>query len=228
MKRTFKVAVLLGLVVGLAGNAWSAPDEQKEKVELATVVLDEIMAIPEQGIPPALLAGSGIAILPNMLKVGVVVGGRYGTGVLLVRDDKGHWSNPVFISLTGGSVGWQLGAQSTDVILVFRSRRNIERLMDGTFTFGGDVGVAAGPVGRRLEGATDATFRSEIYSYSRSRGLFAGVSLEGSSLQIDNAATAAYYKQPGINAVDILKGTAGHETPEIARLRERLNHYATP
>jgi lipid-binding SYLF domain-containing protein len=219
--------LILGLILLLPAPGMAAPDEQKEKVDLASAILDEIMRIPEQGIPPSLLAdAAGIAIIPNVLKVGLVVGGRYGAGVLLLRGADGRWSNPSFISLTGGSFGWQIGAQSTDLICVFKRSRSIEGIMDGKFTLGADAAVAAGPVGRNVQGATDASLKAEIYSYSSSRGLFAGISLEGAALQIDEAANGLYYRNPGISARAILNGSGGFETPEVRELKERLVRYA--
>jgi lipid-binding SYLF domain-containing protein len=218
---TLGIAVLLALNPVLSCEA--APDGREEKIVLATDILKEITVIPEKGIPPSLLnAAAGVAIIPNVIKIGFVIGGRHGTGILLVRGRNGQWSNPSFISLTGGSVGWQIGAQATDVILVFKNRKSIDGIMDGKFTLGADAAVAAGPVGRRGEAATDTMLKAEIYSYSRSRGLFAGVSLEGSALQIDDKANASYYGRRDITGRNVLTGAAGRETPEIARLRAML------
>ncbi len=206
----------------LAGKA-------EEKVGQAGTVLEQIMAIPESAIPPNLLNNAyGIAIIPGVIKAGFVIGGRYGTGVVLVRNAAGHWSNPCMISLAGGSFGWQIGAQSTDVILVFKSARSVEGLIKGKFTLGVDAAVAAGPVGRRVEAATDITLKAEILSYSRSRGFFAGVSLEGSALQIDDEANAAYYQQSYVRANDVLYGAGLAAPPSAHRLREILAIYSTP
>ena len=202
------IALVLGLVLlAMVPARVQAADKEVKKVQAAIDVMKEIMAIPEKGIPPALLHNAyGIAIIPGVIKVGFVIGGRYGTGVLLVRGKNGAWSDPSFISLTGGSLGWQIGAQSTDVILVFKNPRSVEGIMHGKFTLGADAGVAAGPVGRQVSGATDAQLRAEIYSYSRSRGLFAGVSLEGAVLRIDDDSNAAFYGRQGIQAAQILSG----------------------
>ncbi len=163
-------------------------------VESAVTVLDEIMAIPVKRIPRELLADArGVAIVPDVIKVGFIAGVRRGHGVVLIRDETGAWEPPQFVTLTGGSVGWQAGLQATDVILVFKTRRSIEGLMRGKFTLGADAAAAAGPVGRQAAAATDARLKAEIYSYSRARGLFAGVSLDGSALQIDAMANRAYY-----------------------------------
>ena len=220
------LAVALTLLVPASG--WAASKEQ-EKLDASIAVLNQVMAIPEKGIPPELLANAyGIAIIPNVIKVGFILGGRYGRGVLVIRDGDNHWSNPCFITLAGGSLGWQIGAQSTDVILVFKSRRSIDGIIKGKFTLGADAAVAAGPVGRRVEGATDVTLKAEIYSYSRSRGLFAGVSLEGSAIQIDGDANAAFYGRPQITAHEILDGPPLLAHPGVTRLKQVLAAYAKP
>ncbi|RMF87807.1 MAG: Ysc84 actin-binding domain protein [Planctomycetota bacterium] len=163
----------------------------------AIQVLDEVMAIPLSGIPRSLLADAkGVAIVPGVIKGSFVVGARFGRGVLVVRDENGNWSVPRFITLTGGNVGWQIGVTSTDVILVFRTKKSVENLLDGTLTLGGDAAVAAGPVGRKASAGTDIALRSEVFSYCRSRGLFAGVAIDGSVIRIDNAANMAYYGTP--------------------------------
>ncbi len=200
-----------------------------DKAEQAATVLEQILAIPESAIPPNLLhSAHGIAIIPEVIKAGFIIGARHGTGVLLVRNEAGQWGQPCMISLTGGSVGWQIGAQSTDVILVFKSARSVEGIIRGKFTLGADAAVAAGPVGRRVEGATDLALKAEILSYSRSRGFFAGVSLEGSALQIDDTANAVYYQQSYVSANDVLYGTGLVAPPSSRRLRELLSIYSAP
>ncbi len=175
-----------------------------KRVDEATEVLDEIMSIPEKGIPPSLLRDAkAVAIIPGVIKVGFILGGRHGKGVMIVKDKEGKWGYPFFISFTGGSIGWQIGAQSTDVILIFRTRRSVDGIMKGKFTLGADASVAAGPVGRHAEAGTDIQLKAEILSYSRSRGLFAGVSLEGSALQIDYEANGEFYR-PGVSMQEIL------------------------
>ena len=135
-----------------------------------------------------------MAIIPNVIKGGFVIAGRFGRGVVMVREPNGAWRGPVFATFTGGSIGWQIGIQSTDVVLVFKNRKGIEKMLEGSeFTLGADASIAAGPVGRQASAGTDVTLNAEIYSYSRSRGLFAGVALDGSVLRVDNRANAAYY-----------------------------------
>lgn len=220
----FVVAVLLFIAGPLDAGS---KEKETEVVRNAVEVLEDISAIPEKGIPPTLLQNAyGIAVVPGVIKIGFVVGGRHGRGVVLVRDDRGGWSNPVFISLTGGSVGWQIGAQSTDVILVFKTGKSIDGIMKGKFTVGADAAVAAGPVGRSASASTDAQLNAEIYSYSRSRGLFAGVSVEGAALQIDEDANASFYGKEGVRAGEILKGEGISSPPAAVRLRDFLSKHA--
>jgi lipid-binding SYLF domain-containing protein len=194
-------------------------------VESSRTVLNEIATLPTKAIPATLLREAhGVAVIPGVIKAGFVVGGRFGRGVVIVRDEAGNWRPPVFITLTGGSVGWQIGAQSSDVVLVFKSQRGVDGILNGNkFTLGGDLAVAAGPVGRQAEASTDLELKAEIYSYARSRGLFAGVSLEGSALSVDDRADAAYYGAPGISAGQIVAGE-NIQIPESAiRLLETLS-----
>lgn len=204
---------MTALAIGLCGAPAAASAEEEDKIDAAIEILDKTGTLPEQDIPPALLRNAqGIAVIPGLIKAGFVLGGSYGKGVLTVRDASNRWSPPVFISLVSGSLGWQIGAQSTDVVLVFKTRRSIEGIVSGTFKLGADAAVAAGPVGRRGEAATDADLKAEILSYSRSRGLFAGISLEGAKLDIDHDANAAFYGK-AIRARDILDGRAPARAP---------------
>jgi len=183
----------------------AAAESDEATVRSAKQVLDEFTNLQIQQIPAAMLQDvHGVAIFPDVIKIGLVVGGRHGRGVVLVREADGAWRAPTFVSLTGGSIGWQVGAQATDLVLVFKTAKSVEGLLRGKFTLGADAAVAAGPVGRRAEAATDAQLKAEIYSYSRSRGLFAGVSLDGAVMQINDEATRRFY------------GAAGSPVPESA------------
>jgi lipid-binding SYLF domain-containing protein len=163
--------------------------------EDAIDVLASMPNTPVPAIPAALLRDAqGVAIIPGVIKAGFVIGGRHGRGVLLTRTQDGAWSRPEFITLSGGSIGWQIGVQSTDIILVFKTRRGLDRIRKGKLTLGADVAVAAGPVGVQAEAGTDAKLQAEIYSYSRSRGLFAGLSVEGGVLLLEPTQTANYYR----------------------------------
>jgi len=230
MARFFRVLpVLFVLFLAVPPVFSMASGEETRRVEAAVEVLSKIMEIPESAIPPALLANAhGIAVIPGVIKVGFVIGGQFGRGVLVVRGKDGSWSNPVFISLKSGSVGWQIGAESTDFVLVFKTPRSIEGIMKGQYTLGADAGVAAGPVGRKAKASTDIELKAEIYSYSRSRGLFAGVSLEGSSLQVDDPADAAYYAKEEVRPHAILSGKEIKIPAGAEKLKKLLEKYAPP
>ena len=179
------------LVLGASQSAWADPDLT---VRSANQVLHEVMAIPASQIPGSLLAeAQGLAIIPNVLKIGFVAGFRRGHGVVMVRDANNNWTLPQFITLTGGSIGWQAGVQGTDVVLVFMTKKSVEGLLRGKFTIGADAAAAAGPVGRNAAAATDFRLKAEILSYSRSRGLFAGLALDGSAIEINPIAQTTYY-----------------------------------
>ena len=200
---------------------------EEAKVQAATAVIREVMDIPECAIPPSLLRGAqGIAIFPDVLKAAFVFGARGGCGVLLVRNEDRSWGNPVFFSLGGGSFGWQIGVQSTDVILVLNSIRSLDKICGGKFTLGADASIAAGPVGRQAEAGTDVLLRAEILSYSRNRGLFLGVSLEGAAIWVDYGATAAYYNVPGLLPMQILKTPDMMAPASAAELRRVLDWYS--
>lgn len=207
----------VALAMALGTSVWAA--EQTATIEKAEAVIKEIMDIPARKIPNELLANAqGVAIIPSVIKIGFVAGVRRGHGVLLVKDKDGDWNLPQFITLTGGSVGWQVGAQSTDVILVFKTAKSVENFQKGKFTIGADAAAAAGPVGRNAAAATDAQMKAEILSYSRSRGLFAGVSLDGSMLEVDHEAGREFYGDPARQpnrqvpacAVKLLETVAAH------------------
>ena len=218
---------LLVLFLAFPSASSIAASDETKRVESATEVLTKIMGIPESAIPPALLADAqGIAVIPGVIKVGLFVGGQYGRGVLVVRGKGGAWSNPVFVTLMSGSIGWQIGAESTDFVIVFKTPRSIEGIMKGQYTLGAEAAAAAGPVGRSVKASTDIELKAEIYSYSRSRGLFAGVSLEGSSLQVDDKSNAAFYEKENILPSGILSGKEV-KTPAVAeKLNTSLEKYA--
>jgi lipid-binding SYLF domain-containing protein len=193
MRTAGAIVLLVSCWAGAVSPAL-AQRSPNETVNASTQVLREIMAVPDKGIPESLLReAQGIAIIPGMLKGGFVVGVQHGRGVLTTRDEAGLWRAPVFITLTAGSVGWQAGVQSTDLILVFKTRRGVDGVLKSKITFGADAAVAAGPIGRQASAATDAQLKAEILSYSRSRGLFAGISVQGGTLHIDHRATSEYY-----------------------------------
>lgn len=187
----------LAIVLGLGLTTTLLADGPSDTVLRSEEVLCELMAIPARQIPCQLLnEAKGIVIVPNVLKIGFVAGARQGCGVVMVRDADCEWSLPQFVRLTGSGIGFQAGVQETDVVLVFMSRRGIDGLMRGACTVGVDGSIAAGPIGRDTSAETDPSLCADVYSYSRSRGLFLGVSLEGTSLEIDHASHASYYGTP--------------------------------
>ncbi len=165
----------------------------ENKIADATAVLNAFTTDESNAIPTELLQRArGIAIVPGLIRGGFFVGGRRGKGILAVRGEDGQWSNPAFITLTGGSIGWQFGAESTDLVLVFANDRAVRNIARGKFTLGGDASAVAGPAGRHNTAAV--TFQAEVYAYVDSRGLFAGAALEGTRLGIDSAMNNRFYQ----------------------------------
>ncbi len=229
---TLFAAIALALEFGAAdaGAQLLRNTSSEEQVVVdAAQVLDELMTIPLRSIPSSLLATSeGVIICPKVLKVGFVLGGRGGRGVLLMKTGERDWSNPILLRLHGGSVGWQAGVQSSDVMLVLRTRRTVNALLEGQrFTLGADASIAAGPLGRETAASTDLKLQSEILSYSRSRGLFAGISFNGSALNIDAAANGAYYQRAGVTPADIIAGKNLAPPQSAQVLREAVARHAS-
>jgi lipid-binding SYLF domain-containing protein len=207
-----------------AVNNAHAGAREEGRLLTATEVLEEVQAMPDQQIPDALLSRAyGIAVIPDVTKVAFIFGGRHGRGVLVVRDKlNSPWSNPTFVSLTGGSWGFQVGAQSSDIILVFTSKAGVEGIAGGKLALGADASVATGPVGRQGSAATDMTFHAEIYTYARTRGLFGGIALDGSVISIDRPANAALYGKSGVTATEIFSGQSPAAPGTAQRFLERL------
>jgi len=219
-----RVSVLLCLL-GLLPIGVDAKTTEIERAQDAVRVLTEVMAAPDHRIPGNLLRNAeAIAVIPNVVKASFVVGGRRGRGLVSVRAADGSWSNPSFLTLTGGSIGFQIGVQSTDVVLVFRSKRGVDGIVNGKFTLGADAAVAAGPVGRNAQALTDGQLKAEIYSYSRSRGLFAGVALDGTVLAIDHRSNRAIYGQK-ITPRRIFEGGVSNVDNNIVEFRDRLEEH---
>ncbi|PPU93954.1 lipid-binding SYLF domain-containing protein [Xanthomonas albilineans] len=225
MPRLPRLALLLSTIL-FAGHAMAGPEED-ERARNALRVLSEIQKIPEQAIPDRLLdEGRAIVVIPDTLKVGMVFGGRRGHGLMSVKRPDGTWSNPVFVKLTGGSVGFQIGVQSSDVVLVFRNDRSLDNIVNGKFTLGADAGVAAGPVGRNASAATDGQLKAEIWSWSRARGLFAGVALDGAALQIDDAADLNAYGSNSTPRMIFEGRTASRPSNDIVAFRDKLEEVS--
>lgn len=193
MKSTRILVIVPALALLLTSVANAATREEKRVADAADVV-DQLSRIPEKTIPPNLLSRAyAVAVIPDVVGAAFGVGARRGKGVIVVRQDDNSWSNPAFITMTAGSIGWQVGAESTDIILVFKTRKGVDGIANGKLTLGANATVAAGPVGRHTSVATDLQFEAEVYSYSRSRGLFAGIALEGAGVTMDRKANAAFY-----------------------------------
>ncbi len=216
MRKTHLIStVIAAFLILLTSYPASAGRKETRKIEDAIEVMEDIMAIPEKSIPRDLLReAKAIAIIPSVIKVSYVIGGKFGRGVVMVRNKSG-WSYPSFVTITGASLGFQAGAQSSDIILLFMTKKSVDGLRSAKFTLGADASVAAGPVGRHGEAATDITLKAEIYSYSRSRGLFAGVSLAGAGIVTDQKSNVRFYDEEDIGVYEIFEGKV-RNVPEIA------------
>ena len=217
---------LFASAVGATCAIQPAVASAREEARLisASGVLEELFAQRDTSIPERLMARAyGIAVIPNVVKVAAVVGGRRGSGALVVRDASGKFTDPIMISITGGNVGWQIGVQSTDIVLVFTTRQGIEGITDGKLTLGADASVAAGPVGRAASAATDQTFTAEVYSYSRNRGLFAGVSLDGSIIAIDTKSNRGLYGKSA-SAADIISRKVSTDADSAKRFERAIQN----
>lgn len=213
-------SLLALLAIGFHAGAQAQAREEARLLEAAEV-LDALRNQRDTEIPQNLLQRAyGVAVIPSVKKVAFVLGGRRGSGVLTVRDSRGRFSNPVFVNLTGGSVGWQIGAQETDVVLVFTTRRGVEGIAGGKLTLGVGASVAAGPVGRQAEAAGGTN--AEVYAYSRSRGLFAGVALDGTALTMDERGNRAFYARRDVLPSDIMSGAATTESENARRFLAAL------
>ncbi|MEO6151106.1 MAG: lipid-binding SYLF domain-containing protein [Mucilaginibacter sp.] len=200
----------------------SATDAGKETERLnkSAEVLTKFGSMKES-IPQELLEKyEGIVVIPNLINAGFGIGGKRGKGVGMVKLADGKWSDPVFITLTGGSIGFQIGVQSVDLVLVFKNKGVLTKVKNGDFTIGGDISAAAGPVGRSSTASTDHALDAEIYSYSRSKGLFAGISINGSNLSIDKSSNANYYGA-GSASADIFASSKS-STAAIKNLKAAL------
>jgi len=221
---------LASTATALAQVALPPATKELQTVVASQTVLDEFGGLQIESIPPAMLGtAQGIAIFPNMIKGGFILGVNYGQGVLMVRRNDGSWSPPAMVTMGGGSLGFQAGVQAADIVLVFATPRSLEGMLRGDkVTLGADANVALGPIGRSANAGTDARMGAEIYSYARSRGLFLGVSVNGASLSMDPNANAMLYGRAGITPADIYNanGLAYHQ--EVANLINDVTARARP
>ncbi len=216
MVRVVRYVAVISVVFGTA--TLGAQNKEQGRLENCGVVMEEILNVPDN-IPQDLLKKAEcVIVIPSMMKVAIGLGGSYGRGAMVCRSGRsfdGAWGAPAMYTLEGGSVGFQIGVESTDLVLLVMNPRGVGALLDSKVKLGGSASVAAGPKGREVEASTDVTMRSEILSYSRSRGLFAGVSLTGTSLRPDNQANTQVYGRK-ITARRLVMGAAT-EVPESGR-----------
>src|SRR5271170_1426094 len=223
------LSVLL-VAPGFATMGYAAddgPPEVIKRIHESGVVLNEIMGAGDRAIPEDLLdRAQCVGIVPNLKRAGFIFGAKYGKGVVTCRTNNGAgWSGPSTVIIEGGSIGFQIGLGETDLIFIVNSRSGMANLEKDKFTVGGDASAMAGPVGRSSTAETDAMMHAEILSWSRSRGVFAGISLEGATLRPDNDDNAKIYNQPGVTQRQILRGEV--KTPHSAMsLYDELNRWA--
>jgi len=202
------IAAALTALMFLASPSVSGAQTNEEKrVTDSAAVLETLVRAPDQGIPEHILErAEAIVVIPSLVKGGFIIGAQHGRGIMSVRDrETNRWSAPGFIALTGGSIGWQIGVQAVDLVLLVMNRDGVKDLLDNEFKFGANASVAAGPVGRQGEASTDASLNAQILAYSRAKGLFAGLSLEGASLRVDKDANRDFYGTT-ISTEDMVRG----------------------
>ena len=228
---TLRRTVLIALLAALTAVASAQSDsDETARVRKAAEVLDEIMAARDSSIPTSILSkAEAIVVFPSTLKGAFIVGAQRGRGIISARE-KGTWSNPGFLTITGGSFGLQIGGQELDIVLVVMNRRGLENLLQNQFEVGGEASVAAGPVGRDASASTDIQFRAEMLSYSRSRGLFAGVSLRGASIRQDQDANERFYGSRFRTRDVVLDGKAVKPlaADAVTSWQQALAKYAEP
>jgi SH3 domain-containing YSC84-like protein 1 len=225
----FKLGIFTVLVATLLASTMATaaeePSEQVKRMDAAATVLDEIMGTPDKGIPEELLdSAKCVAVIPSMIKIGFVFGGRHGRGIATCRTSSG-WSAPAPFSVTGGSWGLQIGGEAVDVVMLIMNDNGMEKMLSSKFKIGADASAAAGPVGRHVQGETDWKMRAEVLTYSRARGAFAGVTVNGASITQDKDGTRILYGRM-IPSARILKGQV--KTPEGShRFMSAVKKYGT-
>jgi lipid-binding SYLF domain-containing protein len=234
----FKISsICTGLLLLFVAAALAIPamaqESQKQSAEAerageAATILTEIMSIPENSIPEELMARAhGIAVIPHVVKGAFGIGGQWGKGLMSQRHEDGSWSQPAFIEIGGGSFGLQIGVQASDIVLVFTDEDGLKGLLKGKLKLGADASATAGPVGRNAEVGTDILLRSAVFAYSRSKGLFAGISLDGSVIGIDDSANAKVYGK-NVTGEQILLGKAVQTNATVEPLMKALQKVSPP
>ncbi len=211
------------LLLPLLATPLRAGDREMKTIESATEAIHELAGIPLKGIPQGLLQdAAGVAILPQVRKTALILDRETGRGVILTHEPDSRWSSPLFVTLKGHGIGGEVGIEKTDLVLVFKTRKSLERALQGKLTLGSDVAVAVGPLGRDTEVASDRALKADIYAYSRSRGLFVGVSLEGARLQVDEGANEEFYHVRGGHVADVLSLRKVPGEVAVEALKEQL------
>ena len=221
------IATTLALASVVAVGATQNPKDEIERVEKSIATLNQLTSAPDDGIPQYLLdRAEAIVVIPNLVKGGFIVGAKHGKGVISTRNRAANqWSAPAFINMSGGTIGWQIGAESVDLVLLVMNPKGVGQLLEDRFTMSGEMAVAAGPVGRNATAATNAQANAQILAYSRAKGLFAGATLEGAALHSDKDSNRAMY------GVDDVKGVLaskkdGEAPAVVASWRETLKRLA--
>jgi lipid-binding SYLF domain-containing protein len=224
-----KIVAAALLIISMTTWAWSQNrGAQVDRVQTASTVLDQIMSAPDHAIPDGILSGAKcIAIVPSMLKASFVFGANYGKGVATCRTEHG-WSAPVFFKVTGGSFGFQAGGQASDLVLIIRTDDGMQHLLQSKFKLGADASAAAGPVGRDAQASTDLTLRAQVLTYSRSRGLFLGVSLSGGVIRQDDGDTRAFYGGKDWTFYSLLRGQIPAPQDSLVLLNTVEKYAPTP
>ena len=227
-------------IVGLAaliGVGWPGfmlaqdASDEVERIQKAVAVLRDLTSSPEEGIPQYLLErAEAVVVVPSLVRGGFVIGAKHGKGVVSVRDRANNtWSAPAFMNITGGSIGWQIGAETVELVLLVMNKNGVEELLQDRFTLGGNLSVAAGPVGRSASAATNAQVSSQILAYSKAQGLFAGATLEGAALHEDKDSNKAFYGTPLTARAILLERPASTATPAaVSMWRDTLQRLTMP
>ena len=235
MLRHFRISVVaLAAIVGAGWPAFTVAQDaadEIERIQKSIEILRELTATPDDAIPQYLLErAEAIVVIPSLVRGGFVVGAKHGKGIISVRDRAGNtWSPPAFMSMTGGSIGWQIGAEAVDMVLLVMNKEGVGELLEDRFTLGGNLSVAAGPVGRSASAATNAQVSSQILAYSRSKGLFAGATIEGAALHEDRDANKNFYGTALTTRTIVGERTAMTTTPPAAEMwRDTLRRLTMP
>lgn len=220
--------LICAIFIGVVFSTVLYADKQTRLVESSSDVVQEIISTPDKGVPRSLLKeAQAIAIFPGITKAGLALGGQFGKGIIVQKLNNGEWSNPVFLDLYSGSIGWQIGVQSTDLILVFRTSQSVKEMIDKKqLTLGPEASVAAGPYGRQAGAATSPLLKAQILSYSKAEGAFIGLSFNGTIVRIDRKALDSFYKKH-MGVDDILTKQPSETPSSVLSFKDILNKYTS-